>query len=374
MPVSVVGNNSTPYMIAKWDLDKTLVETAGVDKYYTCVIKYKFTKKTPTCRIYPYMSGAFSMGLLDEGENISVYYPNLRWGVTIDSVRLYAVSASGKGGDFGSIDVDWICLYEGKIDNPPLTFMPSESNLKPSLQWIGTSLQINSDAPVNLQGPQGETGTFSPEQLAMLEGDHASIGNLQGSVNAHNITLGQHTQQINQHGNTLNAHDQSISSHTTQINQHSGKIDNLQGNVNAHGNTLNAHGQSISSHTTQINQHGSAISQHDHTLSDHTQSITELTQNFGVEVPSILISNTQQYIQVLGEIEQQATMKTGRVCSTLRLTSSDMPVILPCPEKFVDRQVTVVRLAEPLNYCALFHDCIYIHTTKNPSTRLNFLH
>lgn len=368
VPVSVVGNNSTPYMIAKWDLDKKLVGTAGVDKYYTCVIKYKFTKKTPTCRIYPYMAGEFSMGLLDEGENISVYYPNLRWGITIDSVRLYAVSASGNGGDFGSIDVDWVCLYEGKIDNPPLTFMPSESNLKPSLQWIGTSLQINSEAPVNLQGPQGAAGSFSPEQLAMLEGDHASIGNLQGSVNAHNITLGQHTQQINQHGNTLNAHDQSISSHTTQINQHSGKIDNLQGNVNAHGNTLNAHGQSISSHTTQINQHGSAISQHDHTLSDHTQSITELTQNFGMEVPSILISNTQQYIQVLGEIEQQATMKTGRVCSTLRLTSSDMPVILPCPEKFVDRQVTVVRLAEPLNYCALFHDCIYIHTTKNPSS------
>lgn len=370
VPISVVGNNSTPYMIAKWDLDKKLVGVAGVDKYYTCVIKYKFTKKTPNCMIYPYMAGQFSMGLLDEGENISVYYPNLRYGISIDSLRLYAISASGNGGDFGSIDVDWVCLYEGKLDNPPLTFMPSKSNLRPKVQWQGTSLKVDELDPVqlkgekgdkpttqwqgttlvvdgvgkNLKGEKGDTGEFSPEQLAMLEGDHASIGNLQGSVNAHNITLGQHTQQIN---------------------QHSGKIDNLQGSVNAQGNTLSAHGQSISSHTTQINQHTNQIGQHGGVLSEHTQSITELTQNFGVEVPSILISNTQQYIQVLGEIEQQATMKTGRVCSTLRLTSSELPIILPCPEKFVDRQITIARLAEPLNYYALFHDCIYIHTTKS---------
>lgn len=380
VPVSVVGNNSTPYMIAKWDLDKTLVGTAGVDKYYTCVIKYKFTKKTPTCRIYPYMAGQFAMGLLAEGENVSVYYPNLRYGISIDSIRLYAHSASGNGGDFGSVDVDWVCLYEGKLDNPPLTFMPSEYNLKPKVKWVGTSLKINDEVPVqlkgekgdkpttqwqgttlvvdgvgkDLKGEKGETGEFSPEQLAMLEGDHASIGNLQGSVSAHNITLGQHT---------------------TQINQHSGKIDNLQGSVSAHGNTLNAHGntlsahgQSISSHTNQISQHTNQIGQHGQSIAEHTRSITELTQNFGVEVPSILISNTQQYIQVLGEIEQQAMAKSGKVCSTIRLTSSDMPIILPCPEKFVDRKVTVVRLAEPLNYCALFHDCIYIHTTKNPSS------
>ena len=84
-----------------------------------------------------------------------------------------------------------------------------------------------------------------------------------------------------------------------------------------------------------------------------------------MEVPSILISNTQQYLQVLGEIEQQAMAKSGKVCSTLRLVSSDMPIVLPCPEKFVDRQITIARLAEPLNLCALFHDCIYIHTTKS---------
>ena len=330
VPVSVVGNNSTPYMIAKWDLDKTLVGTAGVDQFFTMVIKYKFTKKTPACKILTYFDGQFSSGALDEGENVSVFYQNLRWGISIDSLRLYAISASGNGGDFGSLSVDWVCLYEGKLDNPPLIFMPSKSNLRPKVQWQGTSLKVDELDPVNLKG---DTGEFSPEQLAMLEGDHASIGQLQGSVSAHNITLGQHTTQINQHGNTLNAHDQSISSHTTQINQH----------------------------TNQIGQHGQSIA-------EHTQSITELTQNFGVEVPSILISNTQQYIQVMGEIEQQAMAKRGKVCSTIRLTSSDMPTILPCPEKFVDRQITIARLAEPLNYCALFHDCIYIHTTKSPNT------
>jgi predicted nucleic acid-binding Zn-ribbon protein len=389
VPVSVVGNNNTPYMIAKWDLDKTLVGTAGVDKYYTCVIKYKFTKKTPTCRIYPYMAGQFAMGPLAEGENVSVYYPNLRYGISIDSIRLYANSASGNGGDFGSVDVDWVCLYEGKIDNPPLTFMPSESNLKPSLTWIGTSLQINSDAPVNLQGPQGETGTFSPEQLAMLEGDHASIGNLQGSVNAHNITLGQHTTQINQHSGkidnlqgSVNAHNASINNLQGSVNAHNASINNLQGSVNAHGNTLSAHGQSISSHTTQISQHTNQIGQHGGTLSAHGQQLTahgmyleehgeaiqDLVNNFGIDTPSILVSTQQQYLQVLGEIERQAVGKGPGVCSTIRLISSELPIILPCPEKFVDRQITIARLAEPLNYCAQFHDSIYIHTTKSPNT------
>lgn len=361
VPVSVVGNNSTPYMIAKWDLDKTLVGTAGVDKYYTCVIKYKFTKKTPNCKVYPYMSSAFSVGILAEGENVSVYYPNLRYGISIDSFRLYVISETGNGGDFGTVEVDWICLYEGKIDNPPLTFMPSESNLKPSLTWIGTSLQINSDAPVNLQGPQGETGTFSPEQSQMLLNNNASIGQLQGSVSAHSVTIGQHTTQINQHSGKIDNLQGSVNAHNASIN-------NLQGSVTAHGNTLNAHGQSISSHTTQINQHTNQIDQHGNTINEHTQSITELTQNFGMEVPSILISNTQQYLQVLGEIEQQAIAKSGKVCSTLRLVSSDMPIVLPCPEKFVDRQITIARLAEPLNFCALFNGCIYIHTTKNPSS------
>lgn len=131
---------------------------------------------------------------------------------------------------------------------------------------------------------------------------------------------------------------------------------------------LSAHEVSINQHGNQINQQGNAITQHEQTINEHTQSITELTQNFGMEVPSILISNTQQYIQVLEEIEQQAMAKSGKVCSTIRLTSSEMPIILPCPEKFVDRQITIARLAEPLNYCAMFHDVIYIHTAKSPSS------
>lgn len=124
----------------------------------------------------------------------------------------------------------------------------------------------------------------------------------------------------------------------------------------------------LSSAITSISVHDNTLSQHDQTIAEHTQSITELTQNFGVEVPSILISNTQQYIQVLEEIEQQAMAKSGKVCSTIRLTSSDIPIILPCPEKFVDRQVTIARLAEPLNYCSQSHDVIYIHTTKSSSS------
>ena len=134
VPVSVVGSSSTPYMIAKWDLDKKLVGVAGVDKYYTCVIKYKFTKKTPACRVRPLFDSFFSAPDLEEGVFVRIF--NHRFNNTVGSLRLYAISASGNGGDFGSIDVDWVCLYEGKIDNPPLTFMPSESNLKPSLTWI----------------------------------------------------------------------------------------------------------------------------------------------------------------------------------------------------------------------------------------------
>lgn len=347
VPVSVVGSDSTPYMIAKWDLDKTLVGTAGVNKYYTLVMKYKFTKAAPNCTVYSYMNSAFSAGTLAEGENVSVFYPNLRYGISIDSIRLYATSDSGNGGNFGSLTVDWVCLYEDKLDNPPLSFMPSESNLKPSLTWIGTSLQINSDAPVNLQGPQGETGTFSPEQSAMLS--------------AHEVS-------INQHGGQISQLEGNVSAHENTIGQHGGQISALQGSVNAHGNTLSSHGNSISAHSNQINQQGNTISLHEQTINEHTQSITELTRNFGMEVPSILISNTQQYIRVLEEIEQQAVAKSGRVCSTIRLTSSNMPIILPCPEKFVDRQVTIARLAEPLDLCALFHDCIYIHTTKSSSS------
>ena len=344
VPISVVGNNSTPYMIAKWDLDKKLVGVAGVDKYYTCVIKYKFTKKTPACRVRPIFDSFFSAPDLEEGEGVFVRIFNHKYDLSVSSLRLYAVSASGDGGDFGSIDVDWVCLYEGKLDNPPLIFMPSKSNLRPKVQWQGTSLKVDELDPVNLKG---ETGEFSPEQSQMLLNNNASIGQLQGSVSAHNITLGQHTQQINQHGNTLNAHDQSISSHTTQINQHTNQI-------GQHGGTLGAHGQQLTAHGMYLEEHGEAIQ--------------ELVNNFGIETPSILVSTQQQYLQVLGEIEQQAAGKGPGVCSTIRLISSELPIILPCPEKFVDRQITIARLAEPLNYCALFHDCIYIHTTKSPNT------
>lgn len=276
VPVSVVGSSSTPYMIAKWDLDKTLVGVAGVDKYYTCVIKYKFTKAAPNCVVYPYMSSAFSVGSLAEGENVSVFYPNLRWGISIDSFRLYAISASGNGGNFGSLTVDWVCLYEGKLDNPPLSFMPSSSDLSPSIKWVGTSLQVNGMNPVNLKGEKGDIGTFSPEQSQML-----------------------------------------------------------------------AH--------------------HDATLSEHGVSISELKEKFGKLEPSILINSDTEYLSAIAAIEQAAQAKSGSVCSTIRLTNAGLPIILPCPELLMDREITITRVHEPLQACAMWSRAFYIHTNKSSS-------
>lgn len=343
VPISVVGNNSTPYMIAKWDLDKTLVGTAGVDQYYTCVIKYKFTKKTPACRIYPYMNTAFSIGLLDEGENTSVFYPNLRWGISIDSLRLYAISASGNGGDFGSIDVDWVCLYEGKLDNPPLIFMPSKFNLRPKVQWQGTSLKVDELDPVNLKG---ETGEFSPEQSAMLLSNNASIGQLQGSVSAHNVTINQHTQQIK---------------------QHSGKIDNLLGSVNAHGNTLSAHGQSISSHTTQIGQHTTQIGQHNGVLSEHNQSISGIWKSLGTPHLSFIVTDLVQYKNLIDQIERKATEKEGNtyVCDTIEISPNDelAAYLLPDPRIMEGREITLFA-TKNTPMCGGYSGGIYVHRSN----------
>lgn len=276
VPISVVGNNSTPYMIAKWDLDKTLVGTAGVEKFYTLVMKYKFTKAAPNCIVYPYMSSAFSAGVLAEGENVSVFYPNLRYGISIDSLRLYAISASGNGGNFGSLTVDWVCLYEGKLDNPPLSFMPSSSDLSPSIKWVGTSLQVNGMSPVNLKGEKGDTGTFSAEQSLMLE-------------------------------------------------------------------------------------------HHDTTLSEHGVSISELKEKFGKLEPSILINSDTEYLSAIAAIEQAAQAKSGSVCSTIRLTNSGLPIILPCPELLMDREITITRVHDPLQACAMWSRAFYIHTNKSSS-------
>lgn len=343
VPVSVVGNNSTPHLIAKWDLDKKLVGVAGVDKYYTCVIKYKFTKKTPACKIYPYMAGQFSMGLLEEGENISVYYPNLRWGVSIDSLKLYAISASGNGGDFGSIDVDWVCLYEGKLDNPPLIFMPSKFNLRPKVQWQGTSLKVDELDPVNLKG---ETGEFSPEQSAMLLSNNASIGQLQGSVSAHNVTINQHTQQIK---------------------QHSGKIDNLLGSVNAHGNTLSAHGQSISSHTTQIGQHTTQIGQHNGVLSEHNQSISGIWESLGTPHRSFIVTDLVQYKNLIDQIERKAAEKGGNtyVCDTIEISPNDelAAYLLPDPRIMKGREITLFA-TKNTPMCGGYSGGIYVHRSN----------
>ncbi|DBA55472.1 hypothetical protein [Porphyromonas gingivalis] len=276
VPISVMGSSSTPYMIAKWDLDKTLVGTAGVDQFFTMVIKYKFTKKTPACKILTYFDGQFSPGALDEGENVSVIYPNLRWGISIDSLRLYAISASGNGGDFGSLSVDWVCLYEGKLDNPPLSFMPSSSDLSPSIRWVGTSLQVNGMNPVNLKGEKGDIGTFSPEQSQMLE-------------------------------------------------------------------------------------------HHDATLSEHGVSISELKEKFGNLEPSILINSDTEYLSAIAAIEQAAQAKSGSVCSTIRLTNAGLPIILPCPELLMDREITIARVHEPLQACAMWSRAFYIHTNKSSS-------
>lgn len=114
------------------------------------------------------------------------------------------------------------------------------------------------------------------------------------------------------------------------------------------------------------------LESHDSTLITHNEEINTLKQNFGVHQPSILVSTESQYLQVLSDIRIAALAKNGQVCSTLRLTDATLPLILPCPQALCDRDITVMKMCTPPNYCANNSDVIYIQSPQ-PHTRLGIM-
>lgn len=114
------------------------------------------------------------------------------------------------------------------------------------------------------------------------------------------------------------------------------------------------------------------LESHDSTLITHNEEINTLKQNFGVHQPSILVSTESQYLQVLSDIRIAALAKNGQVCSTLRLTDATLPLILPCPQALCDRDITVMKVCTPPNYCANNSDVIYIQSPQ-PHTRLGIM-
>ena len=110
------------------------------------------------------------------------------------------------------------------------------------------------------------------------------------------------------------------------------------------------------------------LESHDNTLIEHNREITTIVQNFGVYQPSIDITTQTQYFQVLDEIRAAALAKSGPVCSTIRLKSAELPLILPCPQALGGREITIVRMANPLPQCYLWSDALYIRTPLSSSS------
>ena len=124
-----------PYLFNSWYSDILL----RYSKPYTMVAEIEFKGATNGSHIVPYISGwsPFFPSIFGKGDGYKGIYVgrnSLKENPdAINELMFYARDSQGNldgTRPIGELKVKWVCLYEGHLDNPPLTYMPSKSELE----------------------------------------------------------------------------------------------------------------------------------------------------------------------------------------------------------------------------------------------------